>query len=102
MIAANGVIARFLEAQGLPGRAPGGARARALGSHRRDRRRARRRSCPASPTRRALDEFLAERRAADPLRFPDLSLAVIKLLGPGEYVATLPGRARRPATSASR
>lgn len=41
---------------------------------------------PATPDNRALAEFLGRRRAADPEHFVDLSLAVVKLLGPGEYV----------------
>jgi VacB/RNase II family 3'-5' exoribonuclease len=48
---------------------------------------------PAEPETRALSAFLAARRAADPLRFPDLSLSVVKLLGPGEYVLDRPGPA---------
>jgi exoribonuclease-2 len=48
---------------------------------------------PAKPDSRALSAFLGARRAADPLRFPDLSLSVVKLLGPGEYVLDRPGPA---------
>ncbi len=46
---------------------------------------------PNTPESRALEEFLTKAKRADPAGFPDLSLAVIKLMGAGEYVAELPG-----------
>jgi VacB/RNase II family 3'-5' exoribonuclease len=46
---------------------------------------------PADPDSKALNEFLIKRKAADPDHFADLSLAVIKLIGPGEYVLERPG-----------
>ena len=38
-----------------------------------------------------MSDFLDQRKAADPAHFPDLSLSVVKLLGPGEYIVETPG-----------
>ena len=46
---------------------------------------------PSEPDPRSLSEFLDQRRAADPVHFPDLSLSIVKLLGPGEYIVEAPG-----------
>jgi exoribonuclease-2 len=90
MIAANGVTARFLAASKFP-------------SIRRVVRIPKRWDriveiaaehkfiLPEMPDSKALEEFLVREKAAHPIRFPDLSLAVIKLLGSGEYVAEMPG-----------
>jgi exoribonuclease-2 len=45
---------------------------------------------PAEPDAKALSEFLIRRKEADPQRFPDLSLTIVKLLGAGEYVMLEP------------
>jgi ribonuclease R len=90
MIAANGVTARYLAARGFPS-----IRRVVRTPKRWDRiveiAAERAFTLPGDPDSKALEEFLAKEKAADPLRFPDLSLAVIKLLGPGEYIAELPG-----------
>ncbi len=46
---------------------------------------------PAQPDSRALNDFLLQRKAADPDHFAELSVSVIKLIGPGEYVLERPG-----------
>ena len=46
---------------------------------------------PQTPDSRALADFLAARKAADPDGFSDLSTTIIKLLGPGDYVVDRPG-----------
>jgi VacB/RNase II family 3'-5' exoribonuclease len=46
---------------------------------------------PPDPDSKALNDFLLQRKAADPDHFADVSLAVIKLIGPGEYVLERPG-----------
>jgi exoribonuclease-2 len=47
---------------------------------------------PDVPDPRALSSFLEQRQAQDPDHFPDLSLSIVKLLGPGEYVVEQPGQ----------
>jgi VacB/RNase II family 3'-5' exoribonuclease len=47
---------------------------------------------PEQPDSRALADFLARRKTADPQHFPDLSLSIVKLLGPGEYTVQTPGK----------
>ncbi len=90
MIAANGAVARFLEAQRSASlrrvlRVPERwdrivELARQLGTQ-----------LPATPDGGALSAFLVARQRIAPQSFPDLSLAVVKLLGRGEYALKRPG-----------
>ena len=89
MIAANGVTARYLSSMKSPSirrvvRTP--KRWERIVEIAADHKF----ELPPDPDSKALEEFLVKEKAADPLRFPDLSLAVIKLLGSGEYIAELP------------
>ena len=90
MISANGITARFLTSKNLPSlrrivRIPKRwDRIRELAADNRF-------ELPEKPDSKALENFLTQARESDPLRFPDLSLSVIKLMGAGEYVVDLPG-----------
>jgi exoribonuclease-2 len=46
---------------------------------------------PAEPDAGALNQFLLRRKQADPVHYPDVSLSVLKLMGPGEYALLRPG-----------
>jgi len=90
MIAANVAMAQFLNAKGAlslrrvvrtPEHWPRMVEiARELGDQ-----------LPAQPDSKALADFLARRKTADPEHFPDLSLSIVKLMGPGEYMVQTPG-----------
>lgn len=88
MVAANGVVARMLEKVSslrrivrTPERWD---RIVQLAASKGER-------LPAQPDSKALNDMLIRRKAADPEHFADVSLAVIKLIGPGEYVLERPG-----------
>ena len=90
MIAVNAVTARFLDRHRLP------SLRRVLRSPERWDRivgvaREAGEALPAVPDAGALEAFLRKRKQADPLRFPDLSLTIVKLMGSGEYAVDLPG-----------
>jgi len=91
MIAANGVVARYLESRKMPSirrvvqapkrwdRIVGVASERGW-------------TLPEGPDSKSLEAFLTAQRARDPARFHDLSQTVIKLIGSGEYMAEFPGK----------
>jgi exoribonuclease-2 len=90
MIAANGVTARFLDEQGFP----------SLRRFLREPQRWQRirdiatglgEALPDEPSAIALDSFLTKRRVAEPDKFSELSLTIVKLLGSGEYMLSRPG-----------
>ena len=90
MVAANVEMAEFIESHGVasirrvvhtPRRWEGIVKiAEEYGEH-----------LPPEPDQPALAAFLENRREADPDRFPDLSLSIIKLIGSGQYVVERPG-----------
>ena len=100
MVAANGATARFLASRKFPS-----IRRVVRTPKRWDRivllAKEHGVTLPDAPDSAALDAFLVKQRANDALHFADLSLAVIKLMGAGEYVAEPPG-GDAPDTSAWR
>ncbi|MGB8030783.1 MAG: RNB domain-containing ribonuclease [Terracidiphilus sp.] len=89
MVAANGVIARTFESAGLAS-----IRRIVRNPKRWDRivelAAQKGTALPADPDSKALNEFLLAQKRKDPDHFPDLSLAIIKLMGPGEYLLVKP------------
>jgi len=92
MIAANGITARYLTQSGFPTlrrvvKIPERwDRIVSVAEDYGDK-------LPPQPDSKALNEFLQRQKKKDPLRFPDLSLTIVKLLGRGEYVVESPGQA---------
>lgn len=90
MVAANTSMAELLQEKGVPSlrrvvRAPERwpllvEKAAAYGEQ-----------LPPEPDPRALSDFMLKRRAADPAAYPELSLAVLKMMGPGDYLVEEPG-----------
>jgi VacB/RNase II family 3'-5' exoribonuclease len=95
MIAANGATARYLSYHGYPSlrrivRTPNRwERIVEIAAEHNF-------NLPVNPDPKALEDFLLAARQADTVRFPDLSLSIIKLLGPGEYAAEFPGEKHGP------
>jgi VacB/RNase II family 3'-5' exoribonuclease len=90
MVAANGVVARTLSNAGVssirrivktPKRWPRIVELAARSGV----------TLPTEPDSGALNAFLEKQKAADPVHYADLSLAVVKLMGPGEYVLAKAG-----------
>ncbi|MGZ8868156.1 MAG: RNB domain-containing ribonuclease [Thermoanaerobaculia bacterium] len=90
MIAANGVTARFLERKGFSSirrvvRSPERwDRIERIAEDLGER-------LPPEPDPLALEQFLLRRKKADPMRFPDLSLSIVKAMGAGEYAVERAG-----------
>ena len=90
MVAANTAMAKLLEARGVPSlrrvvhKPEQWPRMVELAESLNDQ-------LPAEPSSRALADFLARRKVADPAHYRELSLAVLKLLGAGEYMVEAPG-----------
>jgi exoribonuclease-2 len=89
MIATNGCTARFLAKHGVPAfrrvvRSPERWLRIVEVAHEYGE------TLPTEPNGKALEHFLAKQHKADPLRFPDLSLVIIKLMGSGEYIVERP------------
>ena len=90
MIAANEVMARTLRDAGVP------SIRRIVKRPERwprmmDLAREHGETLPPEPDSGALNALLLRRKQADPVHYPDISLAILKLMGPGEYVLLRPG-----------